>query len=62
MPLKEGTPFLSLDLPTDEAARAIAEAIAKRTGKVVKVTDEHGDEVHEAKPPRRKKLIVLPKD
>ena len=56
---QKNPPFLSLDLSTDEEARMIAEKIAERTGKTVKVTDEQGDEVHRAAPPRRNVLIVL---
>ena len=59
--MKRKPPFLSLDLPSDEAARALAEDIAARTGRMVTVTDERGDEVHETQP-RRNELIVRPKN
>jgi len=62
MPTKKKLPFLSLDLPCDETARAVAEEIAERTGRIIKVTDEDGDELHRTAPPRRNELIVRPKN
>jgi hypothetical protein len=44
-------PFLTLDLPNDDAARAVAEALAKQLAAqqgreiLIEVTDQDGDEI-----------------
>jgi hypothetical protein len=51
-----------LDLPHRAAAQRAADEIARRTGRVVVVTDEHGDEVCIGRPTpiRRNEIIVRP--
>jgi hypothetical protein len=61
MPQKRTGPILSFDLPDDEAACRFADEIARRIGREIVVTDEDGNEVYTAKPPRRNEIIVRKK-
>ena len=58
---KKKPAVLVLDLPSERAAKAVAEKLADRTGWTVRVTNEDGERVHEEAPPRRNEIIVRPK-
>ena len=54
-------PFISFDFADPEAARAMAQEIADKTGREITVTDKAGNEVCTVQPIRRNEVMVLPK-